>query len=107
VAPFFASFDVLLLSTLGKPPVPLEWLRGVPPDMHGYTHRLFAFMPNTQAFNITGAPAMTLPLAWSSDGLPIGVQFVARPADEATLFSLAGQIERAAPWAPHRPPGPS
>jgi len=48
---------------------------------------------------------MTLPLARSADGLPIGVQFVGRPADEATLFRLAGQIERAAPWAANRPAG--
>jgi Asp-tRNA(Asn)/Glu-tRNA(Gln) amidotransferase A subunit family amidase len=105
VAPFFERYDVLLLSTLGRPPVPLGWLRGDPPDMHGYNRRLFDFMPNTQAFNLTGAPAMTVPLAWSGDGLPIGVQFVGRPADEATLFSLAGQLERAQPWAAKRPAG--
>ena len=105
VAPFFERHDVLLLSTLGMPPAPLRWLRGDPVDLHGYSDRLFDFMPNTQAFNITGAPAMTLPLARSADGLPIGVQFVGRPADEATLFRLAGQIERAAPWAANRPAG--
>jgi amidase len=105
VAPFFERFDVLLLSTLGRPPVPKGWLRGDPPDLRGYNERLFDFMPNTQAFNITGAPAMTVPLAWSSEGLPIGVQFVGRPADEATLFSLAGQLERAQPWADRRPAG--
>jgi amidase len=85
--------------------VPLGWLRGDPPDMHGYNRRLFDFMPNTQAFNITGGPAMTVPLSWSGEGLPIGVQFVGRPADEGTLFSLAGQLERAQPWAAKRPTG--
>ncbi|MGI9170341.1 MAG: amidase, partial [Caulobacteraceae bacterium] len=102
VAAFFESCDVLLLATLGRPPPPIGWLRGDPPDLAHYGERLFAFMPNTQAFNLTGAPAMTVPLAWSESGLPIGVQFVARPADEATLFRLAGQLERAAPWAGRR-----
>jgi len=105
VAPFFARYDVLLLSTLGRPPVAKGWLRGEPPDLPGYNRRLFAFMPNTQAFNVTGQPAMSLPLGWSAEGLPIGVQFVGRPAGEASLFSLAGQIERAQPWTAKRPPG--
>jgi Asp-tRNA(Asn)/Glu-tRNA(Gln) amidotransferase A subunit family amidase len=55
-------------------------------------------MPNTQAFNNTGQPAMTVPLAQSRAGLPIGMQFVARMGDEATLFRLAGQLEQARPW---------
>ncbi|MGI8839573.1 MAG: amidase [Caulobacteraceae bacterium] len=102
VAAFFQRHDVLLLSTLGRPPPPIGWLRGDPPDLAGYGKRLFAFMPNTQAFNLTGQPAMTVPLAWSAGDLPIGVQFVGRPADEATLFRLAGQLERVAPWAGRR-----
>jgi len=99
LAPFFERFDILLLSTLGRPPVPTGWLRGDPPDGAGYLERLFAFMPNTQAFNVTGQPAMSVPLAQSGEGLPIGVQFVGRPAGEATLFRLAGQLERAQPWS--------
>jgi amidase len=59
---------------------------------------LFSFMPNTQAFNNTGQPAMTVPLAWSVSGLPIGVQFVGRMGAEAMLFRLAGQLEQARPW---------
>jgi amidase len=61
-------------------------------------------MPNTQAFNITGQPAASIPLAMSRAGLPIGVQFVARQSEDALLLSLAGQLERAAPWAGRRPP---
>ena len=55
-------------------------------------------MPNTQAFNNSGQPCMSIPLAWSAGGLPLGIQFVGRMADEATLFRLAAQIEQATPW---------
>ena len=55
-------------------------------------------MPNTQAFNNTGQPAMTVPLAWSKGGLPIGLQFVGRVGAETTLFQLATQLEQARPW---------
>ena len=102
VAGFFGTYDVLLLSTLGAPPIPVGALRGDPPDLAGYTERLFAFMPNTQAFNVTGQPAMSVPLAMSANGLPIGLQFVGRVAEEGLLFRLAGQLERAAPWAGRR-----
>jgi amidase len=102
VAQYFERHDVLLLSTLGSPAVPLGWLRAG--GMDGYADRLFAFMPNTQAFNITGQPAMSVPLAMSVGGLPIGMQFVARAGDEATLFRLAAQLEQARPWSGRRPP---
>ena len=95
VAGLFETFDVLLLSTLGQPAIPIGWILE---DRAQITERLFAFMPNTQAFNNTGQPAMTVPLAWSASGLPIGLQFVARTGDEATLFRLAGQLEQARPW---------
>ncbi|MES2341796.1 MAG: amidase, partial [Pseudomonadota bacterium] len=95
VAGLFETYDVLLLSTLGTPPIPIGHLTE---DLRAFTERLFKFMPNTQAFNNTGQPAMTVPLAWSKGGLPIGLQFVGRMADEATLFRLAGQLEAAKPW---------
>lgn len=63
----------------------------------------FEFIPWTPVFNVTGQPAMSVPTGWSSDGLPIGMQFVGRFADENTLFSLAGQLEQARPWKDKRP----
>jgi amidase len=95
VAGLYDTVDVLMTSTLGSPAIPIGYLTE---DFSRFNERLFAFMPNTQAFNNTGQPAMTVPLAWSKGGLPIGVQFVGRMADEATLFRLAGQLEAASPW---------
>jgi amidase len=62
-----------------------------------------AYTPNTQLFNQTGQPAMSVPLQWSNDGLPMGVQLAARFGDEATLFRLAAQLEAARPWAGKKP----
>ncbi|HEY2752835.1 amidase [Phenylobacterium sp.] len=100
-AQLFERYDVLLLSTLGSPAIPIGWILEDPKLV---AERLFAFMPNTQAFNNTGQPAMTVPLAWSQGGLPIGLQFVARMGAEATLFRLAGQLEQARPWFDRAPP---
>jgi amidase len=66
--------------------------------------RLAQTMPFTAQFNVTGQPAISLPLHWSSDGLPIGIQFVARYGDESTLIRLATQLEEAAPWDDRQPP---
>lgn len=95
MAGLFQQYDVLLLSTLGSPAIPVGHLTEDPRE---YTKRLFKFMPNTQAFNNTGQPAMTVPLAWSQGGLPIGIQFVGRMGEEALLFRLAGQLEQTRPW---------
>jgi Asp-tRNA(Asn)/Glu-tRNA(Gln) amidotransferase A subunit family amidase len=103
VAAFFQRFDVLLMSTMGSPPIRIGALRGRPPDLAGYAKRLFAFMPNTQVFNATGQPAMSVPLSWSAEGLPIGLQFAARMGEEALLLRLAAQLEAARPWAGRRP----
>jgi amidase len=101
VAGMFHRVDVVMTSTLGSPPLAIGALRGVAAGAAGVARR--AFMPNTRIFNLTGQPAMSVPLGWSDNGLPIGVQFVAAMGDEATLFRLAGQLESEAPWAGRRP----
>ena len=63
------------------------------------------WVPYTQLANLTGRPAMSVPLHWTPDGLPVGVMLAARPADDALLLSLAAQVEAAAPWHDRRPPG--
>jgi Asp-tRNA(Asn)/Glu-tRNA(Gln) amidotransferase A subunit family amidase len=102
----FEPYDVLLLSTLGRLPVPVGELSTADIDDKTYDAALYGFIPNTQPFNIWGAPAMSVPLAMSTEGLPIGIQFAARPGNEAVLFRLAGQLEKAAPWAGRRPKEP-
>jgi amidase len=60
--------------------------------------KVFEWIPWTPVINATGQPAMSVPLCWSAEGLPIGSHFVARFGDEATLYRLAAQLERARPW---------
>ena len=89
------QWDCLLTPTVTLPPQPLDTFLAV-------TERVadddLAYIPFTYPFNISGQPAISLPLGWSAEGLPIGVQLVGRPFDEALLIALAAQIERAAPW---------
>ena len=105
VSPFFRSYDVLVTPTVATPPPPLGTLNQNDPnlDPRGWLNKLFALIPFTPLFNMTGQPAISLPLGQSSEGLPIGVQFVARYGDEATLFRLAAQLEQALPWAARHP----
>ncbi len=106
IAIFFEAYDVLLTPTLAEPPVRLGVLDMMSEDLDAYTERLWRFTPFTYPFNVTGQPAMSVPLFWKEGGLPIGVHFVGRYGDEATLFRLAGQLEAARPWAERRPPEP-
>jgi amidase len=64
----------------------------------------FGFIPYTPVFNVTGQPAMSVPLHWNAAGLPTGMHIVGRFGDECTLFRLAGQLERARPWSGRLPP---
>ncbi|GAB2459965.1 amidase [Nocardioides hungaricus] len=99
-----APYDAVLTPTLATPPVKVGAMRD---DAH--PERDFeaqkAFTPWTSAWNVTGMPAVSVPLHWTGDGLPVGVMLAARPAEEALLLALAAQVESAAPWADRRPPG--
>lgn len=105
VGAFFRDYDVLITPTMATLPPQLGYLNQNDPtlDPRGWLDKILAVAPFTTLFNATGQPAMSLPLAQSSDGLPIGVQCVARYGDEATLFRLAAQLEQALPWASRRP----
>ena len=67
--------------------------------------RTYEFIPWRPVFNVTGQPAMSVPLHWNREGLPIGMHFVGKWGDEATLFRLAGQLEKAKPWFDKAPAG--
>jgi amidase len=104
VGRFFTQYDVLLTPTMCHPPPKLGPLgmSGPDPDVYWKAHpRAVAF---TALFNTAGNPAMSVPLSWSTDGLPIGVQLAAGFGEEATLIRLAAQLEAARPWAERRPP---
>lgn len=104
VARFFTKYDILLTPTMCQTPYPLGVMDMMREDPEPYTAALLASIGFTSLFNSAGNPAMSVPLAWSKSGLPIGVQFAAPFGDEATLFRLAAQLEAARPWAARRPP---
>ncbi len=104
LARFFTRYDAWLTPTLGEPPVPLGSFDATPDNPMQGLFRSAQFVPFTPICNATGQPAMSVPLAWNAENLPIGVHFVGRFGDEATLFRLAAQLERARPWAGRRPP---
>jgi amidase len=103
---FFASCDIWLSPVLAAPPPLLGYLNGNDPALSArdWISRVMLTCPYTAMFNQSGQPAMSVPLYWSKDGLPIGSHFAAPLGAEETLFSLAGQLERARPWANRRPP---
>jgi amidase len=99
-----APYDAVLTPTLATPPVPVGAMRDDEHPEHDFEAQK-AFTPWTSAWNVTGMPAVSLPLHWTPDGLPVGVMLAARPAEEELLISLAAQVEAAAPWADRRAPG--
>jgi amidase len=124
-ATFFERYDLLLSPTLGAPPPAIGALapRGaeafgqalltrlhlgvllrLPGVVEASVRRVFSFIPFSPLANVTGQPAMSVPLLWNADGLPIGSQLTARFGDEATLFRVAAQLETARPWRDRRPP---
>ena len=103
VSAFFGRFDLWLTATLGQPPVELGTLVYRGGDPFELRRRCAQFSPYTWIANASGQPAISLPLHWTASGLPVGVHFVARWGEEATLIRLAGQLERARPWGDRRP----
>ena len=125
VSAFLNDYDAFLQPTLAAPPVTLGSL--LPKGAERIAQRIlgrlslggvvkalgaidkvadqvFAFMPYTPLFNATGQPSMSVPLYWNKESLPVGVMFTGRFGGEATLFRLAGQLEKARPWADRKPP---
>ena len=103
VARFFCRFDILLTPTLCRPPHKLGTLAMTGVDQKAFVQAILSTIAFTSLFNTSGNPAMSVPLHWSANGLPIGVQFVAPFGDEATLLRLAAQLEMAHPWGDRRP----
>src|SRR3954466_14766837 len=104
LADFFGSCDVFLCPTLCSPPLKIGELNTMSEDLSHIAPILRRYMPATAMFNMSGQPAMSVPLAWNKAGLPLGMMFSARFADEATLFRLAAQLEQARPWKSKLPP---
>lgn len=123
---FFTQYDLLLTPTLADPPFVIGALQPTSTErlalsvlgrlrlgsvlgsgglLNQMAEQAFGFIPYTPMFNVTGQPAMSVPLYWNTDNLPIGSHLVGRFGDEATLFRVAGQLERARPWAERVPPG--
>ena len=120
---FHQRYDLLLTSTMARPPVPVGALAVTPAEavqaraldlmplkpaldfaLHKMAKGRLAATPNTQLFNQTGQPAVSVPLYWSEAGLPIGVQLGAAMGQEALLLRVSAQLETARPWAHRRPP---
>ncbi len=104
VATFLGDVDAWLTPTLAEPPTPLGEMVSTPEEPLRSLERSARFVafPAIVA-NITGGPAMSVPLSWNAAGLPVGVHFLGRVGDEATLLRLAAQLEDARPWAGRRP----
>jgi amidase/6-aminohexanoate-cyclic-dimer hydrolase len=103
VGEFFGKWDLLLSPTMPGLPKPIGVLSLSTQKREEYMPHLLETIGYTQLMNVAGNPAMSVPLAWSQDDLPIGIQFAADLGDEATLFRLAAQLEEARPWADRRP----
>jgi amidase len=102
MAHWWTDHDLLLTPTLGGPPPELGWFTADGPEEEG--RRIAGFIPYTAQFNMTGQPAVSLPLHATPGGLPVGVQLVAAYGREDVLIRVASQLEQAAPWAGRRPP---
>lgn len=103
LAGFLDDFDIWLTPTLGSPPPKLGHFDAERYGGAEVMERFLQFLAFTTFANMAGLPAMSVPLYWTDQGLPVGTQFTGRFNDEGTLFQLAGQLEEARPWAKRRP----
>ena len=101
---FLERYDALLTPALACRPVPIGEIHGMGREPWTEYRRSGAFTPYTAIINVTGLPAIVVPLYHGEDGLPLGVQLVGPPAREEVLLALASQVEQAQPWAHRRPP---
>jgi amidase len=99
---WWLDHDLLLTPTVGAPPPRLGWFTEAGPEQE--KERIIRFIPYTAQFNLTGQPAISLPVHWTADGLPVGVQLVAGYGREDLLVRVASQLEQAVPWAGRIPP---
>jgi amidase len=99
VVGFLGQFDVVLTPALARSPVPIGEIHGLGPDPEDHYRRSGAFTPFTAMLNVTGQPAISVPLYQDSQGLPLAVQLIGPPAQEEVLLRLAFQLEAALPWA--------
>lgn len=97
-AAFMQNHDILLSTVMGTPPAPIGYVRQDERELEDFMSVLLGELPVTPLYNMTGAAAMSVPLYWSDDGLPIGVHFGGLHGGEATLLRLAAQLEEARPW---------
>ncbi len=103
IVAFLTPYDAVLTPALARPPVPIGEIHGRGPEPWEHYRRSGGFTPYTAIVNVTGAPAIALPLYQTEDGLPLAVQLIGAPAREEALLALAAQLERAHPWAQRRP----
>jgi amidase len=104
MAEWWSEYDLLLTPTLSEIPPQLGEFAPLPDNALRGMVRSAALVPFTLPFNVTGQPAVSVPLHWSDSGLPVGVQLVASYGREDVLVRVAAQLEQARPWADRRPP---
>lgn len=104
IVALWETYDVYLCPVLGHVAPRVDWADPITVDLKEYDRRSATAFPFTPPFNITGQPSLSLPLWQSQTGLPLAMMFTGRYGDEATLFRLAGQLEKEAPWKDRRPP---
>jgi amidase len=100
---FLDPFDLVVTPALARRPVPIGEIHGLGPEPWEHYRRSAQFTPFTAICNVTGLPAISLPLYQGEDGLPLGAHLIGRPVGEGQLLAISSQLEQALPWADRRP----